>query len=188
MRLADIRRRQSNLHEAAMPIMRQIRNTLGETVVLSVRSGDTRVHIDAVDGTNPLRRTAEIGVHAPLYAGASSKVLMAGMADDELEDYIANGKRVQIQKNTIIDAAELRKEIATIRRRGYAESRGEFNPGGGAIATPIKNFEGATVAAIDVLTAQPRYTPEHRERCIAVMIDGARQISERLGYRGDAGK
>ena len=188
VRLADIRRRQANLHTVALPIMRQIRNSLGETIVLSVRSGDTRVHIDSLEGTHAMRRTADLGVHAPLYAGASSKILLAGMDDDELEDYLARADRVQIQENTITNADELRREVTLIRKRGYAESRGEFVTGGGAIAVAIKNYEGKTVAAIDVLTPQPRYTPQHREKCISVMVDGARQISERLGYRGGATK
>ena len=183
VRLADIRRRQANLHTVALPIMRQIRNALGETIVLSVRSGDSRVHIDSLEGTHPMRRTADLGVHAPLYAGASSKILLAGLDDEELEEYLARVDRVQIQENTITSVDALRKEVNLIRKRGYAESKGEFVAGGGAIAVAVKNYEGNTVAAIDVLTPQPRYTPQHREKCIAVMMDGGRQISERLGYR-----
>jgi DNA-binding IclR family transcriptional regulator len=183
VRLADIRRRQANLHTVALPIMRQVRNALGETIVLSVRSGDSRVHIDSLEGTHAMRRMADLGVHAPLYAGASSKILLAGMDDEELEDYLARVERVQIQENTITKAEALRAEVALIRKRGYAESRGEFVTGGGAIAVPIKDYEGRTVAAIDVLTPQPRYTAEHRQKCIETMVSGGRQISERLGFR-----
>ena len=39
LRLADIRRRQSNVHDVALPVMREIRNEVNETVILSVRSG-----------------------------------------------------------------------------------------------------------------------------------------------------
>ena len=79
VRLADIRRRQSNVHDVAVPVMREIRNEVNETVILSVRSGDSRVHIDFVEGLHPMRRMADLGVRAPLYAGAASKVLLAGM-------------------------------------------------------------------------------------------------------------
>jgi DNA-binding IclR family transcriptional regulator len=183
VRLADIRRRQANLHTVALPVMRDIRNKLNETIVLAVRAGDTRVHIDSLEGLQAMRRTADLGVHAPLYAGASSKVLLAGLEDDEIEDYLARTELQQLQKSTIATKEELRAEIRSIRKKGYAESKGELVAGGGAIAVPIKDFDGRTIAALDVLTPQHRYSAEHRDRCIAVMTEGALQISQRLGFR-----
>jgi IclR family KDG regulon transcriptional repressor len=59
VRLADIRRRQSNVHDVAIPLMREIRNDVNETVILSVRSGDSRVHIDFAEGLHPMRRMAD---------------------------------------------------------------------------------------------------------------------------------
>lgn len=183
VRLADARRRQNNLHAAALPVMRQIRNALGETIVLSVKSGDSRVHVDVLEGTHAMRRIADLGLHAPLYAGASSKILLAGMPDDEINDYLKRVERVPFQENTITEIRALLREVAKIRENGYAESRGEFIAGGGAIAVPIKDYKAQTVAALDVLTPQPRYTAEHRKRCIQLMMAGGLEISERLGYR-----
>jgi DNA-binding IclR family transcriptional regulator len=186
MRLADIRRRQANVHALAMPVMREIRNAANETVVLSVRAGDSRVHIDFVEGLHPLRRITDLGVAAPLYAGATSKALLAGMEDDQIKDYLSRTPLKAFQEATITNAASLWKEIARIREQGFAESRGEMTvSGGGSLAAPIKDSTGQTVAVIDVLTPDSRYTPEHREKCIRLLIDGARRISERLGYHED---
>jgi DNA-binding IclR family transcriptional regulator len=176
VRLADIRRRQSNVHDVAIPLMREIRNDVNETVILSVRSGDSRVHIDFAD----------LGVRAPLYAGAASKVLLAGMADDEIEAYFDRTDLAAFQKSTITDRNTLWREVRAIRKRGFAESKGELFPGGGALAAPIKDFSGKTVAAMDVLTPEHRYTATHREHCIEILLDGARRASERLGYRAEA--
>ena len=159
VRLADIRRRQSNVHDVALPVMREIRNEVNETVILSVRSGDFRVHIDFVEGLHPMRRMADLGVRAPLYAGAASKVLLAGMEDDEIEDYLKRTELTAFQETTITDPTVLWRDIRSIRKRGYAESKGELFPGGGALAAPIKDFTGNTVAVIDILTPEHRYTP-----------------------------
>lgn len=183
LKLADIRRRQANVHAAALPIMREIRNETKESVVLSVRSGDQRVHIDFVEGLHSLRRTAEIGVGAPLYVGAASKVLLAGMPDDEIDAYLARTPLKRFQETTITDADALRREIALIRRQGFAESKGELVAGGGALAAPVKDWSGSTVATIDILTPWSRYTTEHRDACISLLLEGARSISERLGHR-----
>jgi DNA-binding IclR family transcriptional regulator len=183
VRLADIRRRQTNVHDVAIPVMRDIRNKVNETVILSVKSGDFRVHIDFVEGLHPMRRMADLGVRAPLYAGAASKVLLAGMADEDIESYLARTELTPLQKTTITDRNVLWREIRTIRKRGYAESKGEIFTGGGALAAPLKDFSGNTVAVMDILTPEHRYTEEHRERCIALLLDGARRGSQRLGYR-----
>jgi DNA-binding IclR family transcriptional regulator len=186
VRLADIRRRQSNIHDVAMPVMRDIRNEVNETVILSVRSGDSRVHIDFVEGLHPMRRMADLGVPAPLYAGAASKVLLAGMDDDEIEAYLGRTDLTAFQKTTITDRNVLWREIRSVRKRGFAESKGELFSGGGALAAPIKDFFGRTVAVMDILTPEHRYTAEHRERCIGLLIAGAQRASEKLGYRAPA--
>jgi IclR family transcriptional regulator, KDG regulon repressor len=183
VRLADIRRRQSNVHDVAIPVMRDIRNQVSETVILSVRSGDFRVHIDFVEGLHSMRRMADLGVQAPLYAGAASKVLLAGMEDDEIEAYLGRTDLTAFQESTITDRNVLWREIRSIRKRGFAESKGELFAGGGALAAPIKDFSGRTVAVIDILTPEHRYTAEHRERCIGLLLDGAAHASTRLGHR-----
>jgi IclR family transcriptional regulator, KDG regulon repressor len=186
LRLADIRRRQSNVHDVALPVMREIRNEVNETVILSVRSGDSRVHIDFVEGLHPMRRMADLGVHAPLYAGAASKVLLAGMEDGQIEAYLKRTKLTAFQESTITDPAILWREIRLVRKRGFAESKGELFPGGGALAAPIKDYSGGTVAVMDILTPAHRYTAAHRDRCIGLLLNGAQRASERLGYRTQA--
>ena len=182
LRLADIRRRQSNVHDVALPIMRDIRNAVNETVILSVRSGDWRVHIDFVEGLHAMRRMADLGVQAPLYVGAASKMLLAGMDDPEIEDYLSRTELVPFQDTTITEKVQLWREIRAIRKRGYSESRGELFSGGGALAAPIKDFSGKTVGVIDILTPVHRYSAQHRELCIRELLAGVRRASERLGY------
>jgi DNA-binding IclR family transcriptional regulator len=183
LRLGDIRRRQTNIHSEALPVMRSIRNELNETVVLSIRTGDFRVHIDFVEGLHPMRRMADLGVQAPLYAGAASKVLLAGMDSEELDLYLARTELSAFQKATITDKKTLRQELKQIRISGFAESKGELFTGGGALAAPIRDFHGKTVAVIDILTPENRYTSEHREACIKLLLAGVETISRRLGYR-----
>jgi DNA-binding IclR family transcriptional regulator len=185
LRLADIRRRQTNVHDVAAPAMRDIRNAVNETVILSVRAGDSRVHIDFVEGLHAMRRMADLGVPAPLYAGAASKVLLAGMDDEEIEAYLDRTDLTAFQDATITDRTVLWREVRSIRRRGFAESKGELFAGGGALAAPIKDFSGRTIAVLDILTPEHRYTDEHRERCIAILLEGTHRASEKLGYRAE---
>jgi len=65
-------------------------------------------------------------------------------------------------------------------------SKGEIFTGGGALAAPLKDFSGKTVAVMDILTPENRYTP-HTEKLHRTVLDGARRGSERLGYRPEVG-
>src|SRR5262249_10272859 len=108
------------------------------------------------------------------------------MEDDEIDAYLDRTALAAFQKSTITDRNVLWREVRAIRKRGFAESRGELFPGGGALAAPIKDFSGRTVAVMDILTPEPRYTATDREHCIGLLLDGARRASERLGYRANA--
>ena len=183
LHLADIRRRQATIHGLAMPLLRVIRDQVKETVVLSIRAGDFRVHIDFAEGLHPLRRMVELGRPSPLYAGAASKVLFAGLSDSEIENYF---QRLQLEKicdNTITDKVALRREISRIRERGYAESRSEVFTGGASLAAPIRDYTGATIAVIDIITPEGRYTKAHRDLCMNVLLSQTGELSQQLGYR-----
>jgi len=181
LHFAEIRRRQAKVRDLAMPVMRDIRDQLNETVVLSIRCGDYRVHIDAAEGFDPMRRMPEPGVRVPLYAGAASKVLLAAMSELEVESYFNRTVLKPFQRNTITSPAVLKREMRMIRRNGYAESRSELILGCAAMAVPIKDYTGQTIAVIDVLTPEGRYTPAFRQAGLRLLTTGAQRISERLG-------
>jgi DNA-binding IclR family transcriptional regulator len=188
LHLADIRRRQANLRNLAMPVMRAIRDQVKETVVFSIRTGNFRVHIDFAEGLHPMRRMVELGRQVPLYVGAASKVLFAGLGDSEIEAYL---KRTPLEKHgeqTITDPKALLREIASIRKKGYAESKSELFSGGASIAAPVKNYSGDTVAVIDIITPESRNTKQHHDLCKKLLLDGTRALSEQLGHHPAGGK
>jgi DNA-binding IclR family transcriptional regulator len=183
--LAAVRARQSGLLDRALPIMRRIRDAVNETISLSVRVGDHRVHLYQLESLHPIRRTTEIGERSPLYAGASNRLLLAAMSDAEIVDYIARTPLVAFTPNTITTAARLWKEIRAVRKSGFAESNGERYVGGEAIAAPVRDASGAVIAALYVSVPTARYTPDLRLQCIEVVREGVAQLSRELGYRPD---
>lgn len=181
LHFAEVRRRQARVRDLAMPIMRDIRDQLNETVVLSIRYDEYRVHLDAAEGFDPMRRMPEPGVRVPLYAGAASKVLLAAMSELEMDSYFNRITLKPFQRNTIVSPLVLKREARMIRRNGYAESHSELILGCAACAVPIKDYTGHTIAVIDVLTPEGRYTPAFRQKALHLLTTGARRISERLG-------
>jgi DNA-binding IclR family transcriptional regulator len=177
IQLAEICRRQFTIRELAVPVMEELRDMVGETVVLSVRRGDLRVQVDAVEGLHQMRRIAEPGLQAPLYAGAASRMLLAGMSEPEIDAYLDRTTLVPLQKNTLTKPALLRAELARIRAQGYAESGNEVLEGGRALAAPITGISGMTIGVLDIITPENRYTTKHRETSIQALLGAVKRIS-----------
>src|SRR5262247_3052676 len=75
--LARIARKGLGLSEVALPLMEELRDQVGEAVLLTRRSGNQVVCIERVEGLRPTRLSYERGQILPVHAGASAKVLLA---------------------------------------------------------------------------------------------------------------
>ena len=60
-----------------MPHLRALRDHTGETATLTLLSSDSRLYVEVVESRHRVRQTIEVGSHAPLYAGGSSKAILA---------------------------------------------------------------------------------------------------------------
>ncbi len=181
LKMADIRRSQININRMAIAEMETLRDVSNETIVLSVRDGDFRINIDYVESLAPVRRVPEPGRRAPLYVGAASKMFLACMSDVEIDDYLERTRLEPIQPGTITNPDKLREVVATIRRLGYSESRGEQTPQGYAIAAPIRDHAGEAVAVISVSYVKNRFTPDIRKKSIAMLLEVTDRLSLHLG-------
>lgn len=75
------------LSSIVLPEMTRLRDQIGETISLYVRSGTERIRIQAVESNQPVRRVANIGMRLPLHVGASGKVLLA-FSKESFEDLV----------------------------------------------------------------------------------------------------
>lgn len=183
LKMADIRRQQLNFRQLALPAMQELRDVSNETIVLSVRDGDTRVNVDYVESRDPLRRVPEPGRRAPLYSGAASKAFLAAMSDEEIDAYLARTKLEKRGPNTITDVVELRRTVAKIRELGYSESRGEQTPQGNAIAATVFDHTGQAVFVISISYVDSRFTKAIRKKSIDTLLRSCREISRQFGAR-----
>lgn len=176
LHLADIRRNQLNIRESALPVMRRIRDAVNETVILSLRVGDRRVHLDYAESAQPIRRITQPGNEGPLHVGAAGLVLLAGLSDAEADAYFARAG---------LDPArgEIADSLAKIRRDGYATVVGTVNPHTAAVAAPVRSYTGETIAALTVSCPRDRFAGNLRRTCARLVVEGAQALSRALGYR-----
>ena len=118
-----------DLRKDSLPILHSLTESTGESSILSMRFGNISTWVEIVESRHALRLAMRVGQPLSLYAGASSKVLLAFLPEQEIE-HILNGIELKpIKKNTITDLQKLRDELNSIRARGYATSFEETDSG-----------------------------------------------------------
>src|SRR6185503_13402284 len=117
------------LAERAAPLVRTLRVQLNETTSFFVRSGWDVEAIVTETSDQALRYAVPTGARLPMHALASGKALLAALPDDELDRYFAETERHRFTPSTVTSEKALRREIAEIRRCGFALTDEEFSLG-----------------------------------------------------------
>ncbi len=126
-----------------------------------------------------------VGNRSPLYAGASSKCLLAFSPDAFVTSYLREISPAPLTTNTIVDKPVLEAEILAIRRRGYAESLAERTLGLGSLSVPVFSHNGHLLGAMSLALPELRFrNSDHKERCLSLLLKAGRELSERMGWRG----
>lgn len=183
LRLAYIASGHVNVQEAALPIMRRLRDASDETVGLHLlRADNRRVVVDQVESHKPLRRTyTELGQPIPLHQGAPGKVLLAFLSPEAREAVLA-GPLEAATAVTPTDADKLREELLLIRERGYALSFGERVTDIHTVAVPVANHTGEVIASLSITGPTVRMPPERLEQLAQLAIAAGQELSRQLGY------
>ncbi|WP_028612443.1 IclR family transcriptional regulator [Paenibacillus harenae] len=154
-----------------LPEMGRLRDQLGETVSIYVRDGIERIRIQAVQSNQPVRRVAPVGARLPLYAGASSKVLIAYAEPAVQQSIFENPAWL----NTI-DLDMYKQQLAEICENGYATSFEEREPGAAALSAPIFDRTGKIAAALSVSGPASRLTIQTMTDYAPVMMESAKRM------------
>lgn len=148
------------LRVAGATVLPRLREITGESVQLYRREGIWRVCVAALEPPAGLRDTVPVGARLPMTAGSGAKVLLA----------YADPATVQ---EVLPDAKFTSRTLAEVRRRGWAQSVAEREPGVASVSAPVRDQRGAVVAAISVSGPIDRMGRRPGARWAADLIDAA---------------
>jgi IclR family acetate operon transcriptional repressor len=175
--------RDLDLRRAARPVLRRLRDATGETTTLSELVHLSRVYLDQFESRQEIKMTVELGLPHPLHAGASSRAILAFLPSEVIEQVISAGLPA-LTPATIRSAARLRRELALVRERGYAASRGERQEGAASVAAPVFGTDGEVAGAISVCGPVSRFDAAAVDRYVPLVTAAAREVSQALGWVG----
>lgn len=171
-----------DIPEAARPYMEQLVEATGETSTLSMRQGWTRIYIDQVVSPREVRMTVSLGTQHALYAGSSSKSILAALPFDDVEEYLAHTELASITQLTIVNRKMLLDDLQEIRTRGYAISMGERQVAAGSVAAAIHDSVGNVWGSISLCGPRDRFDIEACARLGDLVVRTASAISRDVGY------
>ncbi|HOB03717.1 MAG TPA: IclR family transcriptional regulator [Propionibacteriaceae bacterium] len=162
---------EDRLLATAGPILARLRDITGESAQLFRRQGDARVCAAAAERPSGLRDTVPIGSQLTMNAGSAAQVLLAW---DEPER-IAKG---------LLHANFSAVALATVRRRGWAQSVAEREPGVASVSAPVRSPSGKVIAAVSVSGPIERLSRQPGRLHAAAVMAAAERLSEVLRRSG----
>ena len=116
---------EDRLLAAATPALITLRDATGESAQLYRRQGDQRICVAAAERVSGLRDSVPIGAAFTMQAGSAAQILLAWEDADKLHRTLTNAR---------FTAAHL----SAVRRRGWAQSIGEREPGVASVSAPVR--------------------------------------------------
>jgi DNA-binding IclR family transcriptional regulator len=177
LRLAESAARNLPLRDLAHPALERLARATGESAQLYVRDGDGRLCVDSVESESELRTIVQIGASLPLTRGSAGKVFLAWTTHQDRAEAI-DGLPDE-------ERGRLERMIATTKRRGWADSIGEREPGVASVSAPVFDADGALVAAASVSGPANRIGQLRGRHYAPAVTAAAAEIQAALGVARD---
>ncbi|MEV4902184.1 IclR family transcriptional regulator [Citricoccus sp. NPDC055426] len=162
---------EDRLTSAAGPVLSRLRDATGESSQLFRRQADSRVCVSSAERPVGLRDTIPVGTRLSMKAGSAAQVLLAWEDNERLVE----GLDGSVFTPTV---------LAAVRRRGWAQSLGEREPGVASVSAPVRGPSGRVIAAMSISGPIERLTRQPGRVHAETVMRHAHQLTELIRATG----
>lgn len=138
------------LWDVARPHLEQLSARTGESCSIAQLDGSDIVYVARVAVPKLIALRVDIGTRFPVASTSLGKVLLAGLADDEVAAVLAIPSRSGVTARYSPEPAELAAELRLVREQGWALTDERLAAGIRSVAAPLTDGDGRVVAALNV--------------------------------------
>jgi IclR family transcriptional regulator, acetate operon repressor len=179
LELGSLVRGRLNVREAALDAMQALHKLTGQTVNLSIQQGDEIVYVDrAWSERSGMQVVRAIGGRAPLHLTSTGKLFLSVADPRQVRSYVTRTGLAGSTRNSITNFDALDRELALVRRLGYARDNEELEMGVRCIAAGIRDDTGRLVAGLSISAPAERL----QDSWVHQLVETARTISGALGF------
>lgn len=167
-----------DLAELARPTLERLGEQTEEAVGLALVRGNELVEIARVQSRHVLVAAPRTSGADPPHCTAAGQVLAAhGVLT------LPRGRLERRTPHSPVDRARLDRELAAVRRRGWAASVDQLELGLTGVAAPIRAVGGAVLAAVSVSGPSARIVDRGLTALGELLVAELRRLSAELGDR-----
>jgi len=184
--LAQTYIQRAGLRHFALPAMRRLASSTGETVCLGrIEQKGVRIIESVVDEGEQagLHIAARRGMRIPLLAGACGGVVLATWPEAQREQYVRAHPLPRFTERSITDPQQFLARVEEVARTGVSIDYEEYLNGVNAVSTPIYGAGGVLVALLWIVGFASRFKDEVLERAAGQLRAEAMAISQALGAK-----
>ena len=181
-RLGDLVVSQHGLRDMAMPVLRALTDETGLTSRVAILDEVYAVAIGRVDARQGVvRLAADLGRHEHLHSSAVGKAMLSLLDEETVLEIAAATGLPGKTAHTIVDAAALLRDLATVRRRGYAIDDEEDHEGVYCVGAAVVDHSGQCLGAISATGLKLDLPAWKIEQLGETVRNHAARISAELG-------
>ncbi len=165
--------------EIARPIIYEASKRHGIGIYLATVRGATVYYLEQVGPGIPLNMP--IHTVLPIHASGPGKAILAFSSAEFIESILCKPLK-GLTAQTITTREDLERELAEIKRQGYAVNRGEAEENALGIAVPVFDHTGRPVASIGNACSRDEFGDEYIARTAPIVQEIGATLSGALGY------
>lgn len=147
----------------------------GHEIVIVARSS---THMHAV---SRLAYGLHLGSRLPAHATSTGRIILANLDETELQHSLSLQPLPRLTAYTITSTQQLLSMLYIVRQKDFAFAREEHEIGVQAVAVPLRNLQGRTVAALNVVCSPNTHSQEQLEmEVLPLLQDAARELRSML--------
>ncbi|MCW5703880.1 MAG: IclR family transcriptional regulator C-terminal domain-containing protein [Bradyrhizobium sp.] len=179
--LAGTYLRSNQVVAVLQPVLDHVATAAQEISSLALLDGDEVVFIARGSPARVFTTGLEIGYRLPAFCTSVGRALLGRFDDDELAKRLKAMRRGALTPQTVTDPKLLLKAIQSDRAKGYSLVDREAEPHFRSIAVPVRRYDGAIVAAINIGGHVDRVgMRELVERFLPLLQEGTEGVRDKL--------
>lgn len=170
----------SRLPRLVQPSLNRLALAVRESFSVAVLDGD-EVVIVARSASPQAQRLLPYGLHLgtrlPAHATSTGRVLLGALRPQTLGAWLRGRELPRLTPATIVDPKALRARVEQARRDDFAIASEEHEPGVLALAVPLRDMKGHTLAALNVVVSPARMSPADLQRdMLPLLLEASREL------------
>lgn len=166
----------ARLPRAVQPTLNRLAGATGESFSAVVLDGE-HVVIVARSGSALQAYGLHLGARLPAHATSTGRVLLAAKSRAEFAAWLKGRELPRLTGRTTVEARAFRAVIDQVRQQDHCVASEEHELGVHAVAVPLRNMDGRTVAALNVVTTRERVEPRALQRdLMPLLLEAAREL------------